>query len=162
MNKEPRAWERVWDNILVGSQIECWPWTKSVSRGYGQFYRTRRNQYPAHRVVFWLTYPETIDLKVYNFCETSQLVMHTCDNRRCCNPAHLVLGTPGDNVRDMVAKNRTPNRGGENHGKAVLTNSQAQEIKQLLAANERGIDIARKFGVRPSVISHIKLGLSYT
>ena len=34
------------------------------------------------------------------------LVMHACDNRRCINVEHLLLGTQGDNMRDMAAKRR--------------------------------------------------------
>jgi hypothetical protein len=46
-------------------------------------------------------------------------VCHTCDvnyppgdftYRRCCNVAHLFLGTPKDNVDDMVAKGRAANQ----------------------------------------------------
>jgi hypothetical protein len=33
-------------------------------------------------------------------------VMHTCDNVKCINPNHLRLGTPQDNVDDMISKGR--------------------------------------------------------
>ncbi len=31
---------------------------------------------------------------------------HSCDNRLCANPNHLSLGSPLDNVRDMISRNR--------------------------------------------------------
>ena len=34
------------------------------------------------------------------------VIMHACDNRACINIDHLLLGTQGDNVRDMIAKGR--------------------------------------------------------
>ena len=34
------------------------------------------------------------------------VIMHTCDNRLCINPNHLVLGTPKDNTQDAISKGR--------------------------------------------------------
>lgn len=33
-------------------------------------------------------------------------VRHCCDNRRCCNPRHLIPGTRADNTRDHYASKR--------------------------------------------------------
>ena len=34
------------------------------------------------------------------------VVRHTCDNTRCCNPNHLVIGTQQENVDDMYERGR--------------------------------------------------------
>lgn len=34
------------------------------------------------------------------------MVLHRCDNRRCCNPDHLFLGDHSDNLDDASAKGR--------------------------------------------------------
>ena len=36
----------------------------------------------------------------------NSFVLHKCDNKRCCNPEHLFIGTQKDNMQDMISKNR--------------------------------------------------------
>lgn len=76
----------------------CWLWTGYVMpNGYGKVGvpKTRRVVL-AHRRAF----------ELFRGYSPSGVVMHTCDNRRCVNPDHLVEGTQEDNLRDMAAKGR--------------------------------------------------------
>ncbi len=34
------------------------------------------------------------------------ILRHTCDNRQCINPEHLILGTRYDNMQDMISRGR--------------------------------------------------------
>jgi len=75
-------------------------------------------------------------------------VLHKCDNRPCCNPVHLVLGTQQDNIDDMYAKGRNRNPRGESCGKSVLTEKLVREIRDYRHKTGLGYKtIARHFGV---------------
>lgn len=83
------------------SPEECWLWTAAVTgNGYGHFAvgpRIGRRFIRAHRFA-WKLFRGEIPNGLH--------VLHRCDNRLCCNPSHLFLGTNVDNVADKVAKNR--------------------------------------------------------
>ncbi len=80
-----------------GGPSACWPWQGPVSRwGYGAI-RVSGVGHNAHRVAYEATYG-AIGAKI--------VVMHTCDNRLCCNPAHLRAATQKENIADMVSKGR--------------------------------------------------------
>jgi hypothetical protein len=58
------------------------------------------------------------------------LVRHTCDNRRCINPDHLINGTHADNAADRDVRGRIAPQNGENNGNAKLTWVEVNEIRQ--------------------------------
>lgn len=85
-----------------------------------------------------------------------EVVMHTCDVRRCCNPKHLVVGTQANNIDDMVRKNRGAK--GESHGSVLLTESDVRKIRLKL---ETAAEAAKKYGVSRAAVNDIRQGISW-
>ena len=87
-----------WSRVETGSEDECWPWKAGCfTRGYGSFKPIGGKQQYAHRVAYELTHGPI---------PKGQIIMHTCDNVKCVNPAHLRAGMQGENIMDAVNKGR--------------------------------------------------------
>lgn len=84
------------------------------------------------------------------------LVRHTCDNSRCVEPSHLVLGTHADNMRDRMERGRQAR--GERHGQSALSDAQLADVRARLANGERRVDIAALHGVSKALITLIAQG----
>lgn len=97
--------EYISKNVEVITESGCWIWLLRINTGgYGVFgykdgmasknARIHRKSYQ----VFVGDIPEGMH------------VLHTCDVRCCCNPAHLWIGTHKQNMADKCAKGRHRNR----------------------------------------------------
>jgi hypothetical protein len=107
-----------WSLVDVKTENECWPWLGHVNQwGYGR-YRYNDFTWMAHRLSYEINTGENTK---------GFIAMHTCDNPRCCNPKHLVLGTHADNQHDKYHKDRQAR--GENNGSSLLTNEQVLEAR---------------------------------
>jgi hypothetical protein len=151
--------ERFWSKVNILGEDDCWEWQAgSRGEGYGAF-KYERKTIDSHRFVWFLLYGEFPNL----------LVCHTCDNRKCCNPRHLFLGTYQDNVDDMISKNRHAfgdKNGFRTHPENVKRGTQVAlaklneekviDIRKRIKDGESTISIARLYGVDGGAIRSIK------
>jgi hypothetical protein len=132
---------RFWAKVHKGD--ECWEWTALADKnGYGKFW-LQGYTYRANRISYAIANGDPGELHV----------CHTCDNPLCVNPAHLWLGTSGDNTRDKVAKNRQTK--GESDGNSKLT---TEMVGEILDSEETNLTLAARYGVSDGLISHIRRG----
>ena len=133
---------------------ECWEWTSTLNAtGYGVLMARidgRMRHFSAHRSAYALE---------HGLIPDGIFVCHTCDNRKCCNPSHLFLGTPMDNSRDMVSKRRC--QFGEGHHGARLSTEKAREIRSLYQRGSRDFchrALASRYGVSQEAVRKVIIG----
>lgn len=127
-----------WNKVDVKGPDDCWNWLAHTCNGYGHV-RCGDKIKKAHRIAFE---------DCHGHIPSGKVLMHKCDNRKCVNPAHLVVGTAGENNKDRDLKGRHIALRGEAHGMARLNERAVKRIKQLQArqAEERS-RLAEKLGV---------------
>lgn len=85
----------------------CWNWQgKRGWNGYGQVC-FRGTQWRINRLMYTIAIGPI---------PPGMVVMHTCDNRQCLNPEHLVMGTQKQNIHDCCYKFRRANQWGSGQG----------------------------------------------
>lgn len=138
--------QRFWDKLKVGNSGECWEWQAALDdKGYGQIWSKGTAQ-SAHRVAWEIMIgPIPKDMNV----------LHRCDNRKCCNPRHLFLGSQWDNIVDMIRKGRGNPPVGINHPNSIFTEEEARDIKFSSLSTK---ELAEKYGKGLPTIINIRNG----
>lgn len=135
--------ERFWAKVDRRGPDDCWRWTAGrFPAGYGALWVNGQMAY-AHRISYEMHIGP---------CSGS-VVMHRCDNPKCVNPAHLVLGTHADNVADKVRKGR--------HARGFMlphTKLSAADVQAIRVATGPQRGIAARYGIHHSTVSQIKSG----
>ena len=125
-----------------------WQGAKGRVTGYGTVSIKNKNVY-VHRYV--AAYYAGLTLDDLN---RHDVVRHTCDNTKCINPEHLIIGTQAENVQDSFAKGRIPTRG-EARLRAKLTEEDVLAIRNDYYNGVLQKDLAEKYGVTSGNISMI-------
>lgn len=149
-HKRPRATfkeqaESFWSQVIItADDNQCWLWTGGGRNGYG--YKTWNGKQERTNRIAW-SYPNYV-------IPDGMFICHSCDNRACCNPKHLFLGTRQDNVDDMVSKDRQAK--GFKLPQCKLTDEQVCDIRDRYAKKESNQrELAIEYGVDQSYISYL-------
>jgi len=144
----------------------CWEWLGSLdSTGYGAFALGKRENggsknHKAHRLAWMSTHGRI---------PVGKILLHSCDNRVCVNPAHLRVGTPAENSADMAAKGRASQGDGHysrtspellargtNNARARLDEDQVIAIREKFAGIRGQLsELAREYGMPVTAIHEI-------
>lgn len=149
----PKFWESVkFPNGLSG----CWEVQRTTKKGYGLAYIGKsgliHKEFVAHRLLFFFNNPDA---------DQSLMCLHRCDNRRCCNPAHIFLGTAQDNTDDMIAKGRANYARGERAGCAKFNAQIVHEVRRLYATGLGYRKVGQLTGVSRSHVKSIVIGRAW-
>ena len=136
--------QRFWSRATILGPDDCWLWKRSTyGGGYGHFWYGKK-AWSSNRVAYFIS--RGVD-------PGPLLVLHSCDVRRCVNPAHLSLGDDMENVAQMFARGRANNpsgdassarlhpealRRGASHPKAKLTDAEVLMIRALYSPGKKG------------------------
>lgn len=133
---------QLWTKVKRERRTDCWEWHGPIDKdGYG--YITKANiNIKAHRAA----YEDAVGP-----IQDGKLVCHSCDNRKCCNPDHLWVGSSFDNTLDMLTKVRNK--------KVIKVNP--EKVKDIRNDPRGNAAVARIYKISTSTVRNIRLRKSW-
>lgn len=134
------------EKFVIKNGNQCWKWKGSWGGGYPQININKRI-IRGHRASYLLNISDI---------PSGMFVLHKCDNKECCNPEHLFLGTQKDNMRDKINKGRSNIVRGEKCSFAKLKTNDVLKIKLMIKNGILLSNISKIYNVSDTLIRKIK------
>lgn len=142
------AWMRENSTVTASG---CWEWAGSRFKlGYGVVSYRGKNR-SAHRVAALLG-------GILSDLDADDCVLHKCDNRPCCNPEHLEVGTQLENVAQRVNRGRGVHPVGAKASRSKLTVRQVVDIRADPRTNAA---VAAELGLNPETVARVRRRETY-
>lgn len=135
--------EKFYPKVDRRGEDECWMWTgATLPYGPSGVLRHDGKMLYAHRVAYKLAHGRLAPYRNHN-------VLHSCENKLCCNPKHLFLGSLSEAHALIGVKKRRDLRAGRRN----LTTRQKNRIRARALLGDSAAQIQRDYpGVHYSTV----------
>lgn len=138
------------NRIIVDPNTGCWCWKGSTNQGGYGLIKIAGQNWLAHRAS-WAAYHGPIP--------ENMKIIQSCGHRRCCNPAHLLLGSYGNEIMlsSIGAGGKTGFVVGHTHSrKKRLRKLTDDDVRAIRQSNDGLMVLASKYNVSQPLISNIR------
>ena len=93
-----------------------------------------------------------------NTFKRTDVVMHSCDNRRCINVEHLSLGTQSQNINDCSKKGRAPQFVDRHNAKLSQRDVSDIKARHIKGTGGNTSALAKEYGINKTYLLQISRG----